>query len=374
MALCVRCAALSILVASAYRGPCGEGELLGFYKGAENAAVCCNASCGLCQSDSACGSRPGNCCPGRIRRRSRECGTAPCSIREKCQDWKPIDRWRAPYPVQRTLATSNSSSKTLIFIPIGRKKATIVADTCTKALATSLYELFLAHYDNSAGWYAANYPEWYPERIWRTVDYADFKAAYVLRELIRPKGLLATFSHVWVMDDDVRFPPLDSLLEFASQIQKLNPLIAQPAIRGTWQRLVGPESDCRVWTTDFVEVMAPIMRTPVFVDIYRKLFSVSAKSDWGMDTTWCNYAKRRFKTSDPVCLVISPAVGGVVSPFRKADRITARQDYFRFYTHSYSTAASLWDKRCMKHNLRPFWARFEGNCLERHKARNQSSR
>lgn len=365
-----------------YRGPCGNSGLLGFYKGVENAAVCCHTSCGLCQNDAACGSRLGggaNCCPGLIRRRKSECNLVqdrsivgpPCPIRARCQDWRPLQRWRAPYPKLKDLASSPQKFNVLLFLAVGRSKASIVADTCTKALALNT-TIFLAHYDGSLGWYAEYYPVWYPQ-IWRSVNYTDFKANYVRRELVMKRAVeVVPFSHVWVLDDDVRIPALNELASFFRTVASVRPLIAQPAIYGSWQTLVAPEqqdkfaSGCHVWTTDFVEVMAPIMQTPVLIDVYSRLLSTNARSDWGMDMVWCAYAQRRFNYSrDTTCIVV-----GV--PFHKGDRITAKPNYFRFYQHSYSTAASLWDKRCMKHNLRPLWATFKSRCLR--PSNNQSVR
>lgn len=356
-----------------YRGPCGASGLLGFYNGAANAAVCCHSSCGLCQNDAACGSRIGgstNCCPGLIRRRTSACNLAqersvvapPCPIRARCHDWRPLQRWRAPYPKRKNLAPSPQKFNVLLFLAVGRSKASIVADTCTKALALNT-TIFLAHYDGSLAWYAEHYADWYPQ-IWRSVNYTDFKANYVRRELVIKRAVeILPFSHVWVLDDDIRFPSLIELASFFTTVASERPLIAQPAIYGSWQTLVAPEqqdkfaSACLVWTTDFVEVMAPIMQTPVLIDVYSRLLSTNARSDWGMDMAWCAYARRRFNYNrNKTCIVV-----GV--PFRKGDRITAKPNYFRFYEHSYSTAASLWDKRCMKHNLQPLWATFKGRCL-----------
>ncbi|KAJ8600371.1 hypothetical protein CTAYLR_000708 [Chrysophaeum taylorii] len=342
-------------------GPCVDG-LLGFYKGAENAAVCCNATCGVCLSDEICGRRRGgkhNCCPGVVRRVSRTCsatgGRAPCPIRSKCKDWRPALSWRAPYPTWKPLPAPRAF-RVLVFVPVGRKKAVIVNDTCKKALALNL-SVWLAHYDGSQDWYARTY-SWYP-RVSRAFNYTDFKANYVRNEVL-PR--VEAFSHVWVLDDDVRWPAMDAVAAFLGVVRDERPLIAQPTIRGSWQKLVSPEQDrfapnCTVWATDFVEVMAPIIRAPVLADVYSRLLSTTSHSDWGLDMVWCAYAKRRFgTTSTTTCLVVD-------APFRKADRVTARKGYFKFYQHSYSTQASLWDKRCLKHNLRPLWTTFHGRCL-----------
>jgi len=384
-----------------FLGPCGPKGILGFYKGAENAAVCCDVSCGTCASDRECGRRPGGkdaCCPGVIRRQARECGTKEpaCPIRKKCRDWKPLARWKAPYPSPRPLhsgddeASFHGGFRVLLVIPVGRKKADAVADTCIKAFALNL-TVFLAHYDGSQSWYADTYSTtrsssshhlnqfqrggggWY-QKVWRSVNYTDFKANYVRKEIVGDAQLaqliVREFSHVWVVDDDVRFPSVTRVARFLDTVRKLDPLIAQPAIRGSWQALVTPEQrrklgGCHVWTTDFVEVMGPIIKSVVLVDVYSRLLSKSSRSDWGMDMVWCRYAALRYRHENPACLVIDTGGTSAEESFRKADRISARPNYFKFYQHSYSTQASLWDKRCMKHNLRPLWTTFQAKCLQR---------
>lgn len=342
-----------------FHGPCGSG-LVGFYKGAENAAVCCNASCGRCVSDAHCGKRPGGrtqCCPGVIRRSTEGCGVAPCPLRGKCKDWKPLLWWRSPFP-KPTFDEPAPDFRVLLLIPAGRNKASIVADTIRQALDNNV-SVFLAHYDGSSDWYRATY-DWY-DRLWATVNYTDFKANYVRNELLlaRNREIQAAFSHVWVADDDVRF---GDVAVFLRRVRDAQPLIAQPAITGSWQRIVSPEHAkklaCDAWATDFVEVMAPIMRADVLFDVYARLLSTTSHSDWGTDMVWCKYAERRFKRASgrPACLVVD-APG-----FQKAGRVTARRDYFRVYAHSYETQASLWDKRCIKHNLRPLWTRFRADC------------
>lgn len=121
--------------------------------------------------------------------------------------------------------------------------------------------IFLAHYDGSQGWYAATFPSWYP-RIWRSVNYTDFKASYVRRELvadpITANAVVQDFSHVWVVDDDLRFPSLERTAAFLDAVRLHDTLIAQPAVRGSWQTLVTPEqrrklgSGCTAWSSDFV--------------------------------------------------------------------------------------------------------------------------
>ena len=40
--------------------------------------------------------------------------------------------------------------------------------------------------------------------------------------------------------------------------------------------------------------MTPIMEVRVLTDIYLRLFSTDAATDYGMDTVWCRYAALRF--------------------------------------------------------------------------------
>lgn len=86
-----------------------------------------------------------------------------------------------------------------------------------------------------------------------------------------------------------------------------------------------------------------------------------------MDMVWCRYVTLRYRWNvDTACLVIDAgprAMDG--DTFRKADRISARPNYFKAYQHSYSTHAALWDKRCIKHNLRPLWTKLQAKCLTR---------
>ena len=116
--------------------------------------------------------------------------------------------------------------------------------------------------------------------------------------------MMRTFSHMWVIDQDVVVPPLRYVRYFLHEARRHGALIAQPAVYGSVWRVLRPHPRCSTRATDFVELMMPMLQTRVALDVFTTLYRREAWSDWGVDTTWCKYAALRFQAS-PECLVVN---------------------------------------------------------------------
>jgi len=169
--------------------------------------------------------------------------------------------------------------------------------------------------------------------------------------------LVARFSHVWICDDNIRFPQPAALITLLREVQHTNALIAQPAIGRSIHGLMNPASrrtrhegrcaplpSCSVRYTDFVEVMSPIFQPCALLELYRRLYWIGRASDWGIDTIWCRYLAKHWKR--PLlgtCAVVDVAEGRFSKRYIK-------------HKHSYSVSKAMGDVGCMYKRLRMHWS------------------
>ena len=224
--------------------------------------------------------------------------------------------WMDPHGLPaRTLAAppqvrSGAEAKVLAFIPLGQKHALNIKEMCSRLVDPVIdAKLFLGFYDNSQAWYQAQ--PWY-DRIRSSVRYTVTrigaqKSRFFADEVVH--GWFSTeikreFSHIWLMDDDLIFPSAPYIAYFIDTVVRSKALIAQPAVVNAHWEFLRPHQTCGVCTTDFVEIMMPLMQSHIVDDLFGRLFRPHAQTDWGLDLMWCKYAEAVYKNPRP-CLVVN---------------------------------------------------------------------
>lgn len=238
--------------------------------------------------------------------------------------------------------SSPTSFRVLFVSAVGKKNLASVAKLIRTASKLKC-EVMLFHYDGALDWYRKVLPN-YDVRVSYSANFSSWKAAYIHQAFISDRQLqievLEKFTHIWILDDDIIFPATSEVAWFLADIQRHQPLIAQPTIEGSWQRLVlpsYPHHGCAVRQSDFVEIMAPIMRTDILIDLYQSIYDPTRYSDFGLDRVWCNYVARRYDRLR-ACMILPQVFfkgtrSGGVSGFAKSK-------------HSYSIDKALWDNKC----------------------------
>lgn len=235
--------------------------------------------------------------------------------------------------------------RVLIFLPVGREHADVVADKCAKLTRLANASLFVVHYDDSQRLFRAM--PWYSRVEFTAVATPRAIKIVLARRLLvhderMRRVLLSRFSHVWVTDDDVAFPSVRELRRFLAVAARLDAAIVQPATNGSHHSLLHPRRDCTVATpTDFVEFQSPLMERCTFLEAVGVLHKGS-RSDYGLDRVWCRWFARppsRWNLCT-ACAVVAAA------GFEK--RYGAR------HRHSYDKAAAQEDDRRMRAEYAPY--------------------
>ena len=189
-------------------------------------------------------------------------------------------------------------------VPNGRK--VLLLNELGASVFLAIYDRSLARHRNSpstASWFRlVQFSVEYPEPV---------KSRYVANELVFNRRFavqtLRRFSHVWVFDENVDFPPLSNVRSFILTSAEMGALIAQPAVSGTaWPQLhPQTKNGCFARWTDFVEIMMPLLQTRVALDVFEHLLLPQARTDWGVDQVWCRWVARRYGVnSTRACAVI----------------------------------------------------------------------
>lgn len=201
------------------------------------------------------------------------------------------------------------SVRVLLFMAVGRAHLPLASASCTAALAANV-SLFLAHYDNAQGEYARL--GWYA-RVRFSVSYAASKAQFVYNELVldaqRGGSVAAEFSHVWLADEDVAFPPPHAISGFVRTSASLGVLVSQPLLH-SWNAhallLASGAGGCTARFVDFIEVQLPLLRTCALLETYASLLRAGQTTDWGVDRLWCRLLAERWRLPpERACAIIA---------------------------------------------------------------------
>lgn len=255
----------------------------------------------------------------------------------------------APVPRVVPITSNKYDMNVLLIMSVGRSHAENIKHTCGVTSRLQRLTHHCVHYDDAGAWFQAH--GWF-RRCCRTTDNIRLrvKTRIIVKTLLRRRLEWATqYSHLWFVDEDVVFPSSPHVRRFLARVQRYAPLIVQPTVDGsTWDFLL-PTRDCVVRSTDFVEIMLPMMAFDVAVDIFLHYFP-NMTTDWGMDVTWCSYAAKRFNQF-PTCAIVG---GGVFRHPAKRSPLSA-----------YSRTAALNDESCMRHHYKNLVSSFDTPaCLE----------
>ena len=209
-----------------------------------------------------------------------------------------------PAKTQAKVPVAASFFHVLTFMVVGRKEAVNVQATCDVLSGVANVSFFYAHYDDAQPWYAKQ--AWYRRCARDHVAYREkVKSRFVVNAIAsRGSAWAETYSHVWIIDEDVRLPPLRYVRHFLRESHCHGALISQPAIYGSVWSLLRPHPRCATRATDLVELMLPLLQTRVALDVFTRLYRSEATTDWGLDITWCKYTASRFRES-PACIVVN---------------------------------------------------------------------
>ena len=180
---------------------------------------------------------------------------------------------------------------------------------------------FLAHYDNAAEWYQNQ--GWYATLVRYSASYPETSKARYLANALQNRfdDVFVFYSHVWLLDEDVIFPPAHHVRGFISIAARLGALLTQPSVdaaQSPWP-VLHANSVCAVRSTDMIDTQMPLMRTEAAVEIFTNLFPKLALSDWGLDATWCKYLERKYGTTQPACVVATSGGFHKTAPQRMAN-------------------------------------------------------
>ena len=265
--------------------------------------------------------------------------------------------------VDRCYAMPRPQFNVLVFMAVGRRFFYVAARKCHMMLEAKL-SLALAHYDNSEPMYRTQ--RWYRRVQYKlSVTTPEIKLRLARRLLVLQASvreqLLRRYSHVWISDEDVEFWAAASLHHFIIAARDLEAAIIQPSTRGSIHSFIHPQSLCQVRSTDFVEVMAPMLDTCAFMETVLILHKSDA-SDYGLDRVWCRYfaARRRWDLCN-VCAIVETDRGGPSGTrgFTKRWDLRGSSSRNPKLGGTYSLGTALQDDSCM----RQIFEKYESKCV-----------
>lgn len=180
---------------------------------------------------------------------------------------------------------------------------------------------FLAHYDGGYEWYQNQ--GWYATLVRYSAAYPETsKARYLANALAnRYDDVFVFYSHVWLIDEDMVFPPPHHVRSFVSIAARLQAVLTQPTVEAAqspWA-VLHSNPDCAVRGTDMVDMQMPLIRTEAAAEIFGNLFPMLATSDWGLDATWCKYLEQKYGNAQPICVVANSGSFHKTVPFQRSN-------------------------------------------------------
>ena len=224
-----------------------------------------------------------------------------------------------------------------MFMVIGASNLHISETTCRNAFLAGV-DVYAVHYTR------ASYDHFNNTRI-RTQLYANrFRpGAQKMRALAESlqKGHLQSYSHVWIVDDNVKLS--QGVVEMVKQsLDKIKAIIYQPAIQESHIPVVRPNRSCAYRYTDYVEIMSPIIGRVALEHALKYLHRSDTYSDWGLDMLWCKWLATSLAVNESTaCVVLDAAI---------AEKVRKKA--------TYSYARALNDKRCTVRNMKQFKTKF----------------
>lgn len=189
------------------------------------------------------------------------------------------------------------SKKLLLFWAVGTRddaKELIQKNlrTARESAGDDCCEVFLAHYKGGPD----DWPEeWYSANVVGHTEQTGFK--FQLLQNAFKSGALneKRYDFVWVLDEDIELSNVGENLKIA---EDSGALISGPAMwqtnRGVDWQINAVQQQCRYRYTNFVEVIAPLIRTEALEPILSDCEGcIHTNSVWGLDGVWCNFVASR---------------------------------------------------------------------------------
>lgn len=260
------------------------------------------------------------------------------------------------------------SKKLLLFWAVGTRddaKELIQQNlrTARESAGKDCCEVFLAHYKGGPG----DWPkEWYSANVAGHTARKGFKFQ-LLQDAFQSGALnQQRYDFVWVLDEDIELTNVGENLKIA---EDSGALISGPAL---WQKNKGVDHtiqaqrpECRYRYTNFVEVIAPLIRTEALEPILSDCEGcIHTNSVWGLNSVWCNLVADRLPdlvTPQTSCAIMDGAPVNHLdrrtlgdkhehSDFREVAKLDS-QDTKRRYPHLYVDGNQQRTLKCVKHRF-----------------------
>jgi len=173
-------------------------------------------------------------------------------------------------------------------------------------------DVFLAHYDGTASLWRRKLPEWYDREVTFSRTDVGFKFE-LIQEYFTKEGSAAwpaRYEYIWALDEDidVRGTDFGELLRLADRADAYitGPAFTQASGHIVW-RIQEPRKDCDFRYTNYVEVIAPLIRTQALRSILVDCeHCIHRKTIWGLDGIWCGFVahQQKRKSHRNACAVL----------------------------------------------------------------------
>lgn len=217
------------------------------------------------------------------------------------------------------LGTTPPGGQVLLFWPVGDGQR--VLDLVRKNVAhvrrsaPDCCDVALHHYTprGKVRWNLAA-PEWYRREVRHSTEGKGFKFQ-VLRRIFLDGGRdwMLGYKYLWALDEDIDLTgtPVGTLLRLAdaSGAPVMGPALLVPkSARSLTFSVQAPRADCSFRYTNFVEVIAPLLRTSTLGALLVDCGCIGERTSWGLDGVWCGYlASRRSEAQGGACAVLDAA-------------------------------------------------------------------
>jgi len=158
-------------------------------------------------------------------------------------------------------------------------------------------DVFLAHYDGrEQAWRKAFGDSWYNHEVAYSSNDPGFKFQ-LLQQHFQKEGQVTAwtqrYTYLWALDEDMDIEGVNfgEFLQLADQSRSsiIGPAFTEPDGKLTWD-IQNPHKECDFRYTNYVEVIAPMIRTNALRTILVECkHCIHEKTVWGLDGVWCNF-------------------------------------------------------------------------------------
>lgn len=224
--------------------------------------------------------------------------------------------------------SSRSEVMELVKNNLRRMRLTAGSDCC---------DVFLAHYDGrEQAWRKAFGDSWYNHEVAYSSNDAGFKFQ-LLQQHFQKEGQRSAwtqrYNYVWALDEDIDVQGVNfgEFLHLADQSNAyiMGPAFTEPDGQLTWE-IQNPHEECDFRYTNYVEVIAPIIRTSALKAILMDCkHCIHQRTVWGLDGVWCNFVGHKLNSDklETTCALLDK------TPVFHRDFKTLKGKYTALKTH-----------------------------------------